>query len=86
MVEKNVPSLPISGWMGDNLLKQEDSAGKLNMDWWKGNEVEWPPDHGQVALRFLKRLFGQGLPRAGKAGERTDAHAYLRHFQDRGCR
>ena len=26
--------------MGDNLLKQEDSTGKLNMDWWKGNEVE----------------------------------------------
>merc|ERR1719174_1113258 len=28
MVEKNVPFLPISGWMGDNLLKPEDSAGK----------------------------------------------------------
>ena len=40
MVEKNVPFLPVSGWMGDNVLKQEDSAGKLNMDWWKGNEVE----------------------------------------------
>jgi len=40
MVEKNVPFLPISGWMGDNLLKGEDATGKLNMDWWKGNEVE----------------------------------------------
>merc|ERR1712118_135497 len=40
MVEKNVPFLPISGWMGDNLLKREDSAGKMGMDWWKGNEVE----------------------------------------------
>ena len=39
MVEKNVPFLPISGWMGGN-LKQDDSAGKLNIDWWKGSEVE----------------------------------------------
>merc|ERR1711901_7131 len=40
MVEKNVPFMPISGWMGDNLLKAEDSAGKLNMPWWSGVEVE----------------------------------------------
>jgi len=40
MVEKNVPFLPISGWVGDNLLKPEDSAGKLNMPWWSGVEVE----------------------------------------------
>ena len=40
MVEKNVPFLPISCWMGDNLLKQETSTGNLNMDWWKGTEVE----------------------------------------------
>ena len=39
MGEKNVPFLPISGWIGDNFLKQEDSTGKLNMDWWKGKEV-----------------------------------------------
>ena len=26
--------------MGDNLLKQEDSAGKLDIGWWKDNEVE----------------------------------------------
>merc|ERR1719329_2093863 len=40
MVEKSVPFMPISGWMGDNLLKAEDSAGKLNMPWWQGVEVE----------------------------------------------
>jgi elongation factor 1-alpha len=40
MVEKSVPFLPISGWMGDNLLKPEDSQGKLNMPWWSGVEVE----------------------------------------------
>lgn len=30
-VEKSVPILPISGWMGDNLIKKTE-----NMGWWKG--------------------------------------------------
>merc|ERR1712190_276378 len=34
-VEKNTPFLPISGWMGDNLLKKSE-----NMGWWKGMDVE----------------------------------------------
>merc|ERR1711990_419898 len=33
-VEKNTPVMPISGWMGDNLLKKSD-----NMTWWKGMDV-----------------------------------------------
>ncbi|WIA30341.1 hypothetical protein OEZ86_000428 [Tetradesmus obliquus] len=33
-IEKSVPVLPISGWMGDNLIKQS-----TNMAWWKGQEV-----------------------------------------------
>merc|ERR1711874_93436 len=33
-VEKSTPVLPISGWMGDNLLKKSD-----NMGWWKGADV-----------------------------------------------
>merc|ERR1712072_718212 len=39
MVEKQVPFLPISGWMGDNLLKTQDSQGKMNMSWWSGVDV-----------------------------------------------
>merc|ERR1711972_1104859 len=34
-IEKNAPYLPISGWMGDNLLKKSE-----NMAWWKGCDVE----------------------------------------------
>merc|ERR1711985_197891 len=34
-VEKSTPVLPISGWMGDNLLKKSD-----NMGWWKGADVD----------------------------------------------
>ena len=34
-LEKSVPILPISGWMGDNLIKKSE-----NMTWYKGKEVE----------------------------------------------
>merc|ERR1712206_11117 len=34
-IEKNTPVLPISGWMGDNLLEKSD-----NMAWWKGMSIE----------------------------------------------
>merc|ERR1712107_253170 len=30
-IEKNTPMLPISGWIGDNLLSKSQ-----NVDWWKG--------------------------------------------------
>jgi len=35
-IEKNTPVMPISGWMGDNLLKKSE-----NMAWWKGQDVEY---------------------------------------------
>jgi len=34
-VKDRVPVIPISGWMGDNLIKKSD-----NMGWWKGQEVK----------------------------------------------
>merc|ERR1712185_143625 len=34
-IEKNTPVMPISGWMGDNLLKKS-----TNMAWWSGVDVE----------------------------------------------
>ena len=45
MVEKNVSFLPISGWMNDNLFKQDDSTEKHNMDWWTGKKVEADGSH-----------------------------------------
>merc|ERR1712100_714027 len=33
-IEKSAPRLPISGWMGDNLLKKS-----ANMGWWSGADV-----------------------------------------------
>jgi elongation factor 1-alpha len=35
-IEKNTPLVPISGWMGDNLLKKS-----TNMGWWNGADVEY---------------------------------------------
>jgi len=34
-IEKSVPIIPISGWMGDNLLKKSE-----NMTWWEGVTVK----------------------------------------------
>jgi elongation factor 1-alpha len=45
-VEKSVPIIPISGWIGDNLIKQSE-----NMGWWKGVDVETPK--GKVHVHTL---------------------------------
>jgi elongation factor 1-alpha len=42
-VEKSTPIIPISGWMGDNLLKKSD-----NMKWWSGYECLVGSDKVQV--------------------------------------
>ena len=58
-VEKNVPFLHISGWIVDNLFRQDDSTDKLNMDWWKGKQVEAygsHTDHGQDVFDFLDKV------------------------------
>jgi hypothetical protein len=34
-IEKSVPILPISGWMGDNLIKKSEKMG-----WWSGMDVK----------------------------------------------
>lgn len=34
-VDKSVAIIPMSGWVGDNLIKQSDK-----MPWWKGQEIE----------------------------------------------
>jgi len=34
-VDEQLPIMPISGWMGDNLIKKSDK-----MDWWKGMDVK----------------------------------------------
>ena len=41
-VEKSVPVLPISGWMGDNLIKKTE-----NMGWWKGERAGGDQRGGQ---------------------------------------
>ncbi len=52
-VEKNVPIIPISGWMGDNLLKKSDK-----MAWWKGVEVLNQKDQKVQVHTLLDALNG----------------------------
>jgi len=58
MVEKNIPFLPISGWMGDNLLKMEDSKGVKNMGWWSGYDIEYSGEkiHVDTVYDFLDKV------------------------------
>merc|ERR1719271_2242945 len=58
-VEKNTPVMPISGWMGDNLLKKSD-----NMGWWKKEFIEKNtpvlPISGWMGDNLLKKSDNMG--------------------------
>ena len=47
-IEKSVPVLPISGWMGDNLLKKS-----VKMAWWKGQDVVVEQDKTDLHIDTL---------------------------------
>ncbi|CAE8627871.1 unnamed protein product [Polarella glacialis] len=47
-VASSVPILPISGWVGDNLLKKSE-----HMPWWKGTDVSVPGEEGLVHVATL---------------------------------
>merc|ERR1711865_225038 len=52
-IEKNTPLLPISGWMGDNLLKKSEK-----MTWWTGMDVvsETGPMHVNTLYDVLNEF------------------------------
>jgi len=70
-VDKSLPVLPISGWMGDNLIKKSDK-----MDWWKGCDViitkgkEKETLHIDTLLDALEKMV-QKPPRADDKPMRT---------------
>jgi elongation factor 1-alpha len=49
-IKNSVPMLPISGWMGDNLIKKSEK-----MDWWKGLDIDVPegPSKGKLHVDTL---------------------------------
>merc|ERR1712093_487775 len=47
-VEKSTPILPLSGWIGDNLL-----AKSTNMAWWSGMKILDPVDKSEVQIDCL---------------------------------
>jgi elongation factor 1-alpha len=52
-VDSSVPFMPISGWMGDNLIKKSD-----NMPWWTGAEVVLP-NKNKITITTLKEALEQ---------------------------
>jgi elongation factor 1-alpha len=48
MVQTSVPFLPISGWMGDNLLTKSDK-----MPWWEGQDIVKPLDGAKIKVVTL---------------------------------
>ena len=65
-VEKSVPILPISGWMGDNLIKKTE-----NMGWWKGERCCGAG--GKVAGQRGDWAAGQQLQAGVQAGVQVGA-------------
>merc|ERR1711966_422435 len=47
-VEKSTPILPLSGWIGDNLLSKS-----TNMAWWSGMKILDPADKTEVQIDCL---------------------------------
>jgi len=47
-VETSVPFMPISGWIGDNLIKKSD-----NMPWYTGSEIVLP-NKNKITVHTLK--------------------------------
>ncbi|CAE7495822.1 unnamed protein product, partial [Symbiodinium sp. CCMP2456] len=62
-IEKNTPVMPISGWMGDNLLKKSE-----NMGWWKGQDVEVGSEkiHVDTVYDVLDKMCRQGVVKPGE--------------------
>jgi hypothetical protein len=50
-IEKSVPVIPISGWMGDNLIKKSEK-----MAWWSGQEVKTLDDRTVKIETLLNAL------------------------------
>jgi len=51
-VKNSVPFMPISGWMGDNLLTKSDK-----MPWWSGVEITKPLDKKKITVTTILDCF-----------------------------
>jgi elongation factor 1-alpha len=63
-VDKQVPILPISGWVGDNLIKKSDK-----MAWWKGVDVE-VPGKGKVHIDTLHDALDQMVQTPARSSDK----------------
>eukprot|EP00927_Polykrikos_kofoidii_P068478 TRINITY_DN63841_c0_g1_i1.p1 TRINITY_DN63841_c0_g1~~TRINITY_DN63841_c0_g1_i1.p1 ORF type:complete len:496 (+),score=108.18 TRINITY_DN63841_c0_g1_i1:57-1490(+) len=55
LIENTTPILPLSGWIGDNLIKKSE-----NMAWWKGQDIvlgkDQPPIHVDTLYDVLDKF------------------------------
>ena len=82
-VEKCVPVLPISGWMGDNLIKKTDQHGLVEGHGLRATTRARAPSTTSTASSTSSTAWSTSpsvLPDAG------DAPPHLRRVQDQGCR
>jgi elongation factor 1-alpha len=49
-IHESCPVIPISGWQGDNVIKEEGANGKKNMSWWEGVKVLNASSRGEKIL------------------------------------
>jgi elongation factor 1-alpha len=77
-IEKSVPILPISGWMGDNLITKSEKMG-----WWKGMTVK-TVDGRDVQVNCLLDALNDMciVPEQDRC---PHARAHQRCLQDQGC-
>merc|ERR1719324_217374 len=68
-IEKNVPFMPTSGWMGDNLLKKSEK-----MAWWSGVDVvsESGPMHIDTLYHVLYEISNEMKNMLVKVGWKKD--------------
>lgn len=62
-IEKSVPIVPISGWMGDNLIKKSEK-----MAWWNGMEVKTLDDRTVKVETLLNALNDMAIVPERKVG------------------
>jgi len=85
-VEKSTPVLPLSGWIGDNLLKKS-----TNMPWWAGMKILDPNDKSEVQIDCLLDFLNsyckpllQGALRRGRRRDEEDGQPPLAQVERDG--
>ena len=81
-VEKCVPVLPISGWMGDNLIAKTIQHGLVDGQSTSSTTLKGTKHHIDTLLDVLNGM----VTKPGRNDQGRHAPPHLRRVQDQGCR